>query len=189
MQTSRLLLIVSLAIAGIFNLYLGLSYLPSNDVAGLSIPATILGIICVLGAGFLGYREIRNYDTASPLVKQSLVIPLALAGILILYNGVEFIRLFGFDGIAFVTVVVGMGLCLCALALSYGEKDETIRFYRILITSMIGVGILCIGIEGILTDVKSILMLSYGIVFVSIIVLCIALWLAYQQFGQYDIRL
>jgi hypothetical protein len=189
MQTNKLLQIISLAIAGFFNLYLGLMYLPSSEIAGFPLAATILGIICILGACFLGYHEIKNYNTASPLLKRSLVIPLALAGLLVLYNGLQFMRLFGFTKISFVTMAAGMGLCICALVLSQGEKSEDIRFYRTLLTAMIGGGIMCIGIEGILTKVKSTLMLSYGIVFVGIIILCIALYLAYQQFGQYDIKL
>ena len=189
MQTNRLLLIVSLSIAGIFSLYLGMVFLPSADIAGFPLIATALGIFCMLGACFLVYVEVKKYDTSSPLQKQALVIPLALAGLLVLYNGLEFMRLFGFGSISVVTMIIGMGLCLCALALSYGEKDETIRFYRTFITAMIGCGILGIGMEGILSKVKSILMLSYGIVFVSIIILCIALYLAYQQFGHYDIKL
>lgn len=189
MQTNKLILIVSLALAGLYNLYLGLVVLPLSEIAQYSIVATIFGILCFLGAAVLAYREIKSIDTRLPITNKVLIVPLALAGLLILYNGLQFIRLFGFAGISIVTIVAGMCICVCALVLSLREKDENIRFYRTLLTASIGGGIMCIGIEGTLTETKSTIMLFYGVVFFSIIILCIAFYLAYQQFGQYDIKL
>jgi|WetSurMetagenome_2_1015567.scaffolds.fasta_scaffold514740_2 hypothetical protein len=190
MQTNKLILIISLALAGLFNLYLGLVFLPSIESGWFPLVAIVLGCCCVLIAIIVAYREFKNLNTPFLLTKQVLVIPLALAGLLILNYGLAFLRVFGFSTITVATMIVAMIVCICALVFSFGEKDGTIRFFQIAITAMIGVGIMAIGMTGLLfEDSGRIGMVYYSVVFVSIIILCIALYLAHKEYGSYDIRL
>ena len=190
MQTNKLIRIISLALAGLFNLYLGLVYLPSIGSGLFPLAAIALGGCCVLIAIIVAYREFKNLDTPFLLTKQVLVIPLALAGLLILNYGMAFLRVFGFSTITVATMIVAMVVCICALVFSFGETDGTIRFFRIAITALIGVGIMAIGMTGLLIeDSGRIGMVYYSVVFVSIIILCIALYLAHKEYGSYDIKL
>jgi hypothetical protein len=190
MQTNKLIRIISLALAGLFNLFLGLVYLPSIESGWFPLVAIVLGCCCVLIAIIVAYRDFHNLDTPFPLTKQVLVIPLALAGLLILNYGMAFLRVFGFSTITVATMIVAMVVCVCALVFSFGEEDGTIRLFRIAITAMIGVGIMAIGMKGLLIeDSGRIGMVYYSVVFVSIIILCIALYLAHKEYGSYDIKL
>lgn len=122
--------------------------------------------------------------------KQILIIPLALAGLYILNLGMRALHVSGFSNFAFAAVVIGIGISLCALILTFREDGSSIKFFRIVITAMIGAGIMLMGMTGLLTDAKGMLLtLYYSIVFVSIIILCIALFLAYREYGHYDIKL
>jgi hypothetical protein len=93
--------------------------------------------------------------------KTVIIIPLALAGLAILNIGMRLLNTSGFNRFSFVPVVMGIALSVCALILAYKEKGETIRFFRIIITAMIGVGIMVTGITGILTEATGLLLMVY----------------------------
>jgi len=190
MQTNEPIQIISLVVAGLFNLYLGLVYLPSIESGWFPLAAIALGGCCVLIAVIVAYREFKNLDTPFPLTKQVLVFPLALAGLLTLNYGMAFLQLSGFSSISVATMIIAMVVCVCALVFCFGEEEGTIRFFRIVITAMIGVGIMAMGIKGLLIeDSGRIGLVYYSVVFFSIIILCIALYHAHKEFGHYDIKL
>jgi hypothetical protein len=122
--------------------------------------------------------------------KQILIVPLALAGLYILFLGMRFVKASGFTITALTVFIAGLGLCLAVLALSFREQGENIAYFRILVTSMIGVGTLTIALTGIGDEPTSAAVRPYyAIFFLSIIILSIAFYLAYRQFGHYEIKL
>jgi hypothetical protein len=122
--------------------------------------------------------------------KTVFIITLALAGLAILNFGMRLLYTSGFNWFSLAAVGMGIGISLCALILTYNETGGTISFFRIIITAMVGVGIMVMGIMGVLTDATGMLLtVYYSIVFVSIVILCIALVMAYHEFMSNDINL
>ena len=122
--------------------------------------------------------------------KRALIIPLALVGMFTLYQGMRYVKISGFTGTALAIFITGLVLCFAVLFLTFREEGESIAFFRICITSLIGAGTLIIALTGIGDEPTSAAVRPYYVVFfLSIIILCIALYLAYQQFGHYEINL
>ncbi|NMB78320.1 MAG: hypothetical protein GYA23_04425 [Methanomicrobiales archaeon] len=124
------------------------------------------------------------------IAKKTLIIPVALVGLYILYLGMRYVKASGFTGTALAVFIAGLALCFGVLVLTFREEGESIAFFRILITSMIGGGTLIIALTGIGGEPTSTAVRPYyAIFFLSIIILSIALWLAYRQYGHFDIKL
>jgi hypothetical protein len=122
--------------------------------------------------------------------KHDLITLLALVGLFSFFYGEHIFELAGPNKTSFLALVLGLGLCLCALILTWREKDKSIRFGRILLIAMIGLGICSVGFAGMgMKEKGSLALLYYTLVLASIIILCIALWFGYREFGHCEISL
>jgi hypothetical protein len=121
--------------------------------------------------------------------KQVLITPLAMIGFYVLLEGTKLINTFGFTTLSLGTLLVGAGLCLYVLILTLREKDETNNFFRIFLTIGLGFGIMIIVLEGLLHTPAKQATVYYGLGLASVLILCIAFWLAYMEYGHCEISL
>jgi hypothetical protein len=123
------------------------------------------------------------------LNRKVVITPLAMVGLYVLLEGTKLISKFGFTTLSLGTLLAGAGLCLCVLILTFREQGDTINFFRIFITIGLGSGIMIITLQGLLHTPAKQATVYYGLGLASLLILCIAFWLAYQEYGHYDIKL
>jgi len=121
--------------------------------------------------------------------KQVLITPLAMIGFYVLLEGTKLINSFGFTTLSLGTLLAGAGLCLCVLILTFREQDETNIFFRIFLTMGLGFGIMIIVLQGLLDTPAKQATVYYGLGLASVLILCIAFWLAYKEYGHCEISL
>jgi hypothetical protein len=118
--------------------------------------------------------------------KPGLIVPIMVVGGYILRYGIDAYTSRGLSGYNVAAIVAGFVLLVLALAITLKGSGELGKMFQIVIVSLIGVYVMCLGLTD-LYDHPNIF--KYASASIGVIIVFIAFILAYKEYGHYDLNL